>query len=150
MAPALATNDADLRRGAELMTVLECIMRKILTAAVAALTFGGAVVTAAAPATAASFHGGRLVTEAPDSPHLLASRIKGEMYFACAETDHWAPLPMVEALRAHLETTGIDFEVEIYGDSSHGFAFPQRAVYKKEAAERHWERLFALFRRRLG
>ena len=101
-------------------------------------------------AAAASIYGVRLLTEAPDSPHLLASRIKGEIYFACAETDHWAPLPMVEALRAHLETTGIDFEVEIYADASHGFAFPQRAVYKKEAAERHWERLFALFRRRLG
>ena len=101
-------------------------------------------------AAAASIYGVRLLTEAPDGPHLLASRIKGEIYFACAETDHWAPLPMVEALRAHLETTGIDFEVEIYGDASHGFAFPQRAVFKKEAAERHWERLFALFRRRLG
>jgi len=101
-------------------------------------------------AAAASIYGVRLLTEAPDSPHRLADRIKGEVYFACAETDHWAPLPMVEALRAHLEQTGIDFEVEVYADSSHGFAFPQRAVYKKEAAERHWERLFALFRRRLG
>jgi carboxymethylenebutenolidase len=101
-------------------------------------------------AAAASIYGVKLLTEAPDSPHLLAERIKGEIYFACAEIDHWAPLPMVEALRAHLETTGIAFEVEIYGDSSHGFAFPQRAVYKKDAAERHWERLFALFRRRLG
>ena len=50
-------------------------------------------------AAAASIYGVRFLTEAPDSPHLLASRIKGEVYFACAETDHWAPLPMVDPRR---------------------------------------------------
>lgn len=100
-------------------------------------------------AAAASIYGVRLLTDAPDSPHLQASRIKGEVYFACAETDVYAPLPMVEALREYLTGTGINFEVELYPSTSHGFAFPQRAVYAKAAAERHWERLFALFRRRL-
>jgi carboxymethylenebutenolidase len=100
-------------------------------------------------AAAASIYGVNLLTGGPNSPHLLASRITGEIYFACAETDHWAPLPMVEALRTHLAETGIEHEVEIYPGSEHGFAFPQRAVYRKAAAERHWERLFALFRRKL-
>jgi carboxymethylenebutenolidase len=100
-------------------------------------------------AAAASIYGVKLLTDAPDSPHLLAPRIKGEIYFGCAETDPWAPLPMVEDLRAKLDEAGIDFEVEIYPDAAHGFAFPQRAAYRKAAAERHWERLFALFRRRL-
>jgi carboxymethylenebutenolidase len=100
-------------------------------------------------AAAASIYGVNLLTDAPRSPHLLAPRIKGEIYFACAETDHWAPLPMVEALRAYLAETGIEHEVEIYPEAEHGFAFPQRAAYRKAAAERHWERLFALFRRKL-
>jgi carboxymethylenebutenolidase len=100
-------------------------------------------------AAAASIYGVRLLVDAHDSPHLLAKNIKGEMYFACAETDSYAPMTMVEALKTYLGETGIDFEVEIYPATSHGFAFPQRAVYAKAAAERHWERLFALFRRRL-
>jgi carboxymethylenebutenolidase len=98
---------------------------------------------------AASIYGVNLLTDAPDSPHLLADRIKGEIYFACAETDHWAPLPMVEALRSHLAETGIEHEVELYPGAEHGFAFPGRAAYRKAAAERHWERLFALFQRKL-
>jgi carboxymethylenebutenolidase len=101
-------------------------------------------------AAAASIYGVNLATEEPNSPHLLTSYIKGEIYFACAETDHWAPLTMVEKLRAHLATTDVVHEVELYAGCEHGFAFPKRAVYDKLAGERHWERLFALFRRRLG
>src|SRR5665213_3466650 len=44
----------------------------------------------------------------------------------------------------------INAEVELYPAVEHGFAFPQRAAYDKDAAERHWERLNALYRRRLG
>jgi carboxymethylenebutenolidase len=101
-------------------------------------------------AAAASLYGVRLLTDRPDSPHLLASKIKGEIYFGCAETDQWAPLPMLEELRGVLEKSGTNFEMEIYPATHHGFGFPQRAVYDKPAAERHWERLFALFRRQLG
>ena len=100
-------------------------------------------------AAAASIYGVKLLTDAPDSPHLIAAKIEGAVYFACAETDHWAPLPMVEALRSWLAETGIDHEVELYPGAEHGFAFPERAAYRKAAAERHWERLFALFRRTL-
>ncbi|HAH10121.1 MAG TPA: hydrolase, partial [Alphaproteobacteria bacterium] len=45
---------------------------------------------------------------------------------------------------------GVLAEVEIYPDTDHGFAFPLRPVYRKQAAERHWERLINLFRRRVG
>ena len=98
---------------------------------------------------AASLYGVRLVTEAADSPHRMAARAKAELYFACAEKDHWAPLPMVETLRQSLIADRVNAEVEIYLGADHGFAFPQRAAYDKYAAERHWERLFALFGRRL-
>ena len=57
---------------------------------------------------------------------------------------------MVEQLRASLADQGGRVEVELYPKVEHGFAFPQRAVYNKDAAERHWERLVALYRRRLG
>jgi carboxymethylenebutenolidase len=110
----------------------------------AAVSFPGRVTAAA------SFYGVRLVTEAPDSPHLAAGRTKAELYFGCAETDRWAPMEMVSALADQMEEAGALAEVEIYRGVEHGFAFPQRAVYDRAAAERHWERLFALFRRRLG
>ena len=99
-------------------------------------------------AAAASIYGVRLVTDQSDSPHLTARKARAELYFGCAETDHYAPMEMVEALTASLADLPLA-EVEIYPGVEHGFAFPQRAVYKKESAERHWERLFAVFHRRL-
>ena len=101
-------------------------------------------------ACAASLYGVQLVTDRPDSPHLAAQKTPAELYFACAEHDTYAPLEMVEALDVSLKSAGAKAEVEIYPGVHHGFAFPQRAVYDKPAAERHWERLFALFRRNLG
>jgi carboxymethylenebutenolidase len=98
---------------------------------------------------AASIYGVQLVTDEADSPHLVAPKASAELYFACAETDAYAPMEMVEALDAALKSSGARAEVEIYPGVHHGFAFPQRAVYDKPSAERHWERLFALFRRNL-
>jgi carboxymethylenebutenolidase len=100
-------------------------------------------------AAAASIYGVRLVTDAADSPHRVAAGAEAELYFACAETDHWAPLPVIETLAASLEAARANAKVEIYPGVEHGFAFPQRPAYDRNAAERHWERLFALFARRL-
>jgi carboxymethylenebutenolidase len=99
---------------------------------------------------AASVYGVQLVTDRPDSPHLMAQKAKGELYFACAEHDTYAPLEMVEALDQTVKAKNLNGEVELYPGVHHGFAFPQRAVYDKPAAERHWERLFALWRRTLS
>jgi carboxymethylenebutenolidase len=109
----------------------------------AAVRFPGRV------AAAASFYGVSLVTDQPDSPHLAARKTKAELYFGCAETDRWAPPEMVEALRTAMAGSEARAEVELYPGVEHGFAFPQRAAYDRDAAERHWERLLALFRRRL-
>jgi carboxymethylenebutenolidase len=99
---------------------------------------------------AASIYGVQLVTDKDDSPHLAAQKAKAELYFGCAEHDPYAPLEMVEALDASLKTGAARAEVELYPGVHHGFAFPQRgSVYDKPAAERHWERLFALWRRTL-
>lgn len=100
-------------------------------------------------ACAASLYGVQLVTDAQDSPHLAAQKTRAELYFACAEHDSYAPLEMVQALDASLKAREANAEVELYEGVHHGFAFPQRAVYDKPAAERHWERLFSLFRRNL-
>jgi carboxymethylenebutenolidase len=101
---------------------------------------------------AASIYGVRLATDAADSPHLLADKVQGELYFACAETDKYAPKEMVNRLEVHLkQVPGLRQRVEWYPGVEHGFAFPLRqGVFHKPSAERHWERLFALFRRNLG
>jgi carboxymethylenebutenolidase len=101
-------------------------------------------------AAAASFYGTWLVSDAAESPHLNLGKGRGELYIACAEHDDLAPLPMVEELRGLFEHAGSPGEIELYPGVHHGFAFPQRWCYDKPAAERHWERLIALYRRRLG
>ena len=100
-------------------------------------------------AAAASIYGTRLVTDEPDSPHRLALKAKAELYLACAEHDEYAPLDMVTAMRDAMREGGVNAEAEIYPGVGHGFAFPKRGAYDKAAAERHWERLFALFDRAL-
>jgi carboxymethylenebutenolidase len=101
-------------------------------------------------AAAASFYGTWLVSDAEESPHRSLGKAKGELYIACAEHDELAPLPMVDELRGLFGRAGSPGELELYPGVHHGFAFPQRKVYDKPAAERHWERLIALYRRCLG
>jgi carboxymethylenebutenolidase len=99
---------------------------------------------------AASFYGTWLVSENEESPHRNLGKAKGELYIGCAEHDELAPLPMVAELKGLLDKSGNPGELEMYPRVHHGFAFPQRWCYDKPAAERHWERLIALYRRRLG
>jgi carboxymethylenebutenolidase len=94
---------------------------------------------------AASIYGVALVTDKPDSPHLAPQRTGARLYFGCAENDSYAPREMIDRLQAQLAAKGGNAEVEIYPGTQHGFAFASRPVYDKQAAERHWERLFALF-----
>jgi carboxymethylenebutenolidase len=101
-------------------------------------------------AAAASFYGTWLVSDAEESPHLSLGKARGELYIACAEHDELAPLPMVDELRRLFAASGATGEIELYPGVHHGFAFPQRWCYDRPAAERHWERLIALYRRRLG
>jgi carboxymethylenebutenolidase len=98
----------------------------------------------------ASIHGANMVTDKPDSPHRMAPMIRCESYFACAEIDRWAPPAHIAALEAALRDAGTRHRIEWYPGAEHGFVFPQRAgIYNQPAAERHWERLFALFARNL-
>src|ERR1700716_3268495 len=96
---------------------------------------------------AASIYGFALVTDKPDSPHLAGTKTKAELYFGCAETDVYAPPEIVEKVKEGMK--GTKNEVELYPGTHHGFAFPKRPIYDRDAAERHWERLLALYRRNL-
>lgn len=98
----------------------------------------------------ASIYGANLVTEAPDSPHRWVERIRCEAYFACAEIDRWAPPAAVAQFQQALEAAGTVYRLEWYPGAEHGFAFPKReGIFHKSSAERHWQRLFSLFRRTL-
>lgn len=99
----------------------------------------------------AAIHGAKMVTPRDDSPHLMAPRIKCETYLACATTDIHLPPDMAADLEAAMKAGGMNYRLEWYPDTQHGFVFPQRGgIYQQAGAERHWERLFTLFRRNLG
>jgi carboxymethylenebutenolidase len=98
----------------------------------------------------ASIHGANMATDQPDSPHLMAPKIKCESYFACAEIDKWAPPEDIQKLQSSLNAAQATYRIEWYPSVEHGFVFPLRAgIYNQAAAERHWERLFKLFARTL-
>ena len=101
-------------------------------------------------AAAASFYGTWLVSDAVESPHLTLGKGKAELYISCAEHDDLAPPDMVKELRELFDKSGAKGELEVHPGVHHGFAFPQRWCYDRPAAERHWERLIALYRRNLG
>lgn len=98
---------------------------------------------------AASIHGVSLMTDAPDSPHLLARQTDAELYFGCAQIDRWFPEEMIAPLRDDLAANGVKAEVELAPGVEHGYVFPGRQAYDKAASERHWERILALYARRL-
>jgi carboxymethylenebutenolidase len=98
----------------------------------------------------AAIHGANWVTDRPDSPHRVAARLRCESYIACAEHDQWASPADIEQLRSGLQAAGAPFRLEWYAGAEHGFIFPSRASYRRDAAERHWERLFAHFGRTMA
>ncbi len=96
-------------------------------------------------AAAAGFHGGRLATDAPDSPHLLAPKITAKVLVAGADEDAGFPPEQADKLREALTAAGVDNEVTIYPGAKHGYTMPDLPVYDAGAAERHWTEMFALF-----
>jgi carboxymethylenebutenolidase len=92
---------------------------------------------------AASYHGGRLATNAPDSPHLLAPKIKARVYVGGAIEDPSFPDDMKARLEAALTQAHVDHEIETY-PARHGWVFRDTPVYDAAASERHWQTLLAL------
>lgn len=96
-------------------------------------------------AAAASFYGTRLVTEAPDSPHLwLPAMRQGEAYLCFAEHDPYVPAGVPAQVEAAMGRSAVAHRVEHYAGTHHGFAQPDGAGFDPVAAERHWEALLGL------
>jgi carboxymethylenebutenolidase len=93
---------------------------------------------------AASFHGGRLVTDAADSPHLLVPKIKAKTLFAIAENDDEREPEVKNVLRETYAKNGLAAEIEVYEGALHGWCPPDSRVYNEPQAERAWSRLLVL------
>jgi len=129
-----------------------CIVQDGLSAKLAGLAQGVQSMSmraaAARPdriAAAASFHGVRLFTDAPTSPHLVLPRIKARLYFAHAVKDNSMPAEAIEKLNGALEAWGGKYESEIYEDAYHGWTAPDSPVYNAPQAERAFQKLSELF-----
>ncbi|HXA91773.1 MAG TPA: dienelactone hydrolase family protein [Steroidobacteraceae bacterium] len=104
----------------------------------------------------ASFHGGGLVTDKPDSPHLLAPKIKASMYFAIAANDDMRQPDAKDKLREAFTAAHVPVEIEVYSMSQHGWCVPDMPmqngmpIYNKPDAERAWSKLVALYKTSLA
>ena len=99
---------------------------------------------------AASFHGGGLVTDEADSPHLLVPKMKAHYLFAIAENDDENQPEAKDVLRDAFAQAGLPAEIEVYAGAMHGWCPPDSTVYHEAQAERAWSRLLALFENALA
>ena len=98
---------------------------------------------------AASFHGGSLATDKPDSPHRLAPQMRALVYIGAAEIDASFPPEQQVRLGHALTEAGVRHRIEIYPKAKHGFAMNGHIVYDRDAAELHWSRLVDLLKETL-
>jgi carboxymethylenebutenolidase len=97
----------------------------------------------------AALYGVQIVTEKPDSPHLLVDQIKGEMFYGFAETDPSVPDHVIPTLAAALEKARVKHRIKVFPGTQHGFCFPERPSYAAAASEEAWAMLFELWDRNL-
>ena len=95
---------------------------------------------------AGSFHGGGLVTDKPDSPHLLVPKVMAQYLFAIAENDDKAQPDAKTALKDSFAKAKLAAEIEVYQGTMHGWCPPDATVYNQAQAEKAWGRLLALFK----
>ena len=95
---------------------------------------------------AASFHGGGLVTDKPDSPHLLIPKTTAHVLHAIAENDDEKTPDAKGVLKEAYTAANLPAEIEVYEGALHGWCPPDSAVYNKEQAERAWSRLLNLYK----
>lgn len=101
-------------------------------------------------AAVAGFHGGPLVTDAPDSPHLTVGNISGELYFGHAGRDEHMTPEHIARFDEALAAAGVRYRTEVYEGAQHGFTQVDTSAYDSAAAERHYRELLALFDRTLS
>jgi len=114
-----------------------------------AMALRTAAVAADRVVAAASFHGGQLVTEAPDSPHSRVPGVKGELYFGHAVQDPIMPPDAIGKLNETLKAWGGRHESELYEGALHGWTVPGRDIYNQKQAERAHRKLLDLLKRNL-
>jgi carboxymethylenebutenolidase len=95
-----------------------------------------------------SFHGGNLATDAPDSPHTYAPKLKAELYIAAAQNDGSYPAEMAERFERALDEAHVRYRAETY-PAAHGWMKTDFPVYDRDAAERGWTEMLAFFARTL-
>ena len=130
----------------------------VLSAPVGVIGFcmgGGIALTVAGAfpervAAAASFHGGNLANDAPQSPHLLAERMRGEIYVAGADMDSSYPPEMAKRLAQAMTEAGVTHRCEVYENALHGWMMPDLPIFDPAAAARGWHAALALFERNLS
>lgn len=98
----------------------------------------------------ASFHGGGLATDKPDSPHLLVPKMKAQYLIAIAENDDQRQPQVKDILRKAFAEAHLPAEIEVYAGTKHGWCPPDARVYDHDQAEKAWSRLLALFGRALA
>jgi len=94
---------------------------------------------------AATFHGGGLVTDKPDSPHLLIARMKAHFLIAIAANDDQRQPDAKDVLRESFAKARLPAEIEVYEGTQHGWCPPDAQVYNRDQAEKAWSRLLVLF-----
>jgi carboxymethylenebutenolidase len=99
---------------------------------------------------AATFHGGGLVTDKPDSPHLLIPKMKAHFLVAIAANDDAKQPDAKETLKAAFAQASLSAKVEVYEGTKHGWCPPDAQVYDRDAAEKAWGELLVLFKSALG
>jgi len=97
----------------------------------------------------ASLHGTYLISDKPDSSHLKLADMRGEYYCGFAETDHYAPPEMIAELDGLLTGCEVGYTRTIHPGTLHGYALPDRDIYDKDATERDWELIFAMYHRQI-
>lgn len=98
----------------------------------------------------ASFHGGGLATDKPDSPHLLIPAMKAQFLIAIAENDDAQEPAAKDRLREAFAKAGLPAEIEVYAGTKHGWCPIDSPVYDHDQAEKAWSRMLALFSRSLS
>jgi carboxymethylenebutenolidase len=98
---------------------------------------------------AASFHGGRLATDDPESPHRLAPQIKAQLYFGFAVEDQSMPEEAIKKLRTALDEAGARYASDVYDGARHGWVVKDHRMYNQPQAERAWKQMLSLFKEAL-
>jgi carboxymethylenebutenolidase len=98
----------------------------------------------------ASFHGGGLVTDAPNSPHLQAAKSKAQFLIAIAENDDARSPNDKTVLKETFAKANLPAEIEVYAGAAHGWCPPDSHVYNEAQAEKAWSRLLALYGKALA